>query len=73
MNIDLPAFLAEHRWAVRDALEAALERLAHCGEFDASELADAFSRELVRSMGHTVVVPSAWAEDAPVPVGPCNG
>ena len=54
MNIDLPAFLAEHRWAIRDAMTRTLDRLAPCAPVDIYEATDTMCQELVRALGSRV-------------------
>ncbi|MEO3713665.1 hypothetical protein [Roseateles flavus] len=51
MNIDLPAFLAEHRWALRDAMARTLDRLAPCVPVDIYDATDTMCQELVRALG----------------------
>lgn len=54
MNIDLSALLAEHRWAIRDAMARTLDRLAPCAPVDVYEATDTMCQERVRALGSRV-------------------
>lgn len=70
MKIDLPAFLAEHRWALRDAMARTLDRLAPCAPVDIYEATDTMCQELVRALGSRATAHAAEPSPFKLPGSP---